>query len=210
MAFPEDVNNLDSAAVDFNSAKSTTWAVRLYRWIRDSVLPAIKGMVPVIQSAKSTADAANTAAQARLTLNMSNLTRGVQTFRNFTGHNLTNSHAGAYLKFAADLNSIQPSTASQLIGEIRAQGGIGSTVGETVFYTAWARQIREVTNPGHITQTVRTVSPTVTQLLNTLISLPASAVLTGVERSTYQAESTPGSGTYVTLYRWRFKYRTFS
>ena len=69
MAFPDEQNNLNENPAPLSGNQSIAWAVILVDWIRESLVPAIKGMVAPISTAKDNASTALTTAQGRLTTN---------------------------------------------------------------------------------------------------------------------------------------------
>ena len=84
MAFPDDQNNLSTEPVPLTGNQSVAWAQLVVNWIRNLLVPAIKGMVAPINTAKSNAGTALTTAQARMQTDLSNVQKTRAMVENFT------------------------------------------------------------------------------------------------------------------------------
>ena len=94
MAFPDDQNNLSDEPVPLTGNQSVAWAQLVVNWIRDILVPSIKGMVAPINTAKNNADTALTTAQARMQTNLSNIQQARTTVENLTDGPWTGNRAG--------------------------------------------------------------------------------------------------------------------
>ena len=210
MAFPDDQNNLNDEPVPLTGNQSVAWAQLVVNWIRNILVPAIKGMVAPINTAKNNADTALTTAQARMTTNMSNIQQARTTVENLVGGPWTGNRAGWIL-------ALNPSQAGLVLKEEDTGISLGSTVYTTdPFRTTKSAGSSSATSGGQVPH------DEFYEMFDLIAGIPEGHVMVGMVSERYDRRITrssttfsPSGGrgttttttTYGKAWQYRFQYR---
>lgn len=208
MAFPDDQNNLNDEPVPLTGNQSVAWAQLVVNWIRDILVPAIKGMVAPINIAKNNAGTALITAQARMTTNMSNIQQARTTVENLTDGPWTGNRAGWIL-------ALNPSQA----GLVLKEEDTGISLDDEIITTDPFRSTKRARSTSNISGS-QLAHDSVADWLDLVAVIPAGHVIVGAVRSeytrrvetTYERSPMAGGGTgtrtsYNKSYQYRLQYR---
>lgn len=206
MAFPDEQNNLNDNPTPLTGTHSISWAVRVIDWIRDSLVPAIKGMVVPIEAARSNSATALTTAQARLQTNLSNIQQARTTVENLVGGSWAGNRAGWILAVNDSQNGI-----------ILKEEDTGVSLSTDLFYTGYIRTTESAGSAGSSTSASQSSNESFGFLLGLLNSIMPGHVIVGADRTqynrNYSVEVNVGPGQtrtetrYTRSYQYRFIYR---
>ena len=200
MAFPDDQNNLSTEPVPLTGNQSVAWAQLVVNWIRNLLVPAIKGMVAPINTAKSNAGTALTTAQARMQTDLSNVQKTRAMVENFTNGAWTGNRAGWILALGASQNDI-----------ILKEEDTGISLGG-LNYTGYLRTT-ERQGSGSSTSASETSNESFGTLLGLINDIMPGHVIVGAEKTEYnrrysvEVSSGPGQTTTSTRYERSYRYR---